>query len=236
MLLLCFTAAFNVLATQNTPTELALCKEQVNNAIIKFENTKKERWSYKISRYENEEGDISSSIEHHLPLAGEPWLLSQINGQLPTKKQIKKFTKNKQAQSKTKNKGGNTQLPLRQLINQESLSLVSNDEHHIVMAFNVHIKKLGKDAIGKLQGKLVYQKDKQFIEKITIWNNADFSPMFTANITDLALTFTFLHIDGAILAKENEMKMKGSFAYFTDINETSIDSFSDYLYQGKPIQ
>jgi hypothetical protein len=30
--------------------------------------------------------------------------------------------------------------------------------------------------------------------------------------------------------------MKGSFAYFTDINETSIDNFSDYLYQGKPRQ
>ena len=76
------------------------------------------------------------------------------------------------------------------------------------------------------------QKDKQFIEKISIWNNAEFSPMFTANITDLAVTFTFLEIDGAVLAKQNEMKMKGSFAYFTEINETSLDSFSDYAYQG----
>jgi hypothetical protein len=103
------------------------------------------------------------------------------------------------------------------------------------MAFNVYIEKLGKDAMGKLQGKLVYQKDKQFIKEITIWNNADFSPMFTANITDLVLTFTFVDINGAVLAKKNEIKMKGSFAYFTEINETSLDSFSGYYYQGTRI-
>jgi hypothetical protein len=108
----------------------------------------------------------------------------------------------------------------------------------MVMAFNVYIKKLGKDSIGKLQGQLIYQKEQQFIEKISIWNNAEFSPMLTAKISDLAITFTFLDINGAILAKQNEMKMKmkGSFAYFTDINETSIDNFSEYLYQGKQLQ
>jgi hypothetical protein len=74
------------------------------------------------------------------------------------------------------------------------------------MAFNVSIKKMGKDSRGKLQGKLVSQKGNQFIEKIPTWNNAEFSPMFTANITDLALTFTFVHINGAVLVKQNEMK------------------------------
>jgi hypothetical protein len=57
--------------------------------------------------------------------------------------------------------------------------------------------------------------------------------MFTANITDLAINFTFSHINGAVLTKQNEMKMKGSFAYFTEINETSLDRFSDYLYKGE---
>ena len=93
------------------------------------------------------------------------------------------------------------------------------------MAFNVYLKRLGEDSSGKLQGKLTYHKSDKFIEKITVWNKAEFSPMLTANITDLTITFTFLHLDGAVLAKNNEMKMKGSFAYFTEINETSLDSF-----------
>ena len=233
LLLICFGAAFNITAAENTTAELISLKEKVNRAIIKVEQTQREFWSYKISRYENEEGDISSSIEQYSPQASEQWLLKQINGQLPTSKQVKNFAIKKQEQNNTKQQGSNIQLKLRELINHESLSLVSTNEKNIVMAFNVQLKKLGKDSIGKLQGQLIYQKDKQFIEKISIWNNAEFSPMFTAKITDLAITFTFSHIDGAVLTKQNEMKMKGSFAYFTEINETSLDVFSDYHYQGK---
>ncbi|MFT6989009.1 MAG: hypothetical protein ACJASL_000975 [Paraglaciecola sp.] len=234
LLLICYCAVFKVIADQSTTTELASFKEKVDRAIIKFENTNKELWSYTVSRYEDEEGDVSSSIEQHFSQTSEPWLLKQINGQLPTKKQINKFAKQKQ--SNTHKKAEHIQLRLRKLINPESLSLVSIDEKHIVMAFNVYMEKLGKDSIGKLQGQLIYQKEEQFIERISVWNNAEFSPMFTAKITDLAITLTFIHINGAILAKQNEMKMKGSFAYFTDINETSINNFSDYLYQGKPRQ
>jgi len=231
LLLLCFGAAFNIMAADNTTEKLASfkdisLKEKVNLAINKVENTQRALWSYNISRYENEEGDISSSLEQYSPQAKEKWLLKQINGQLPTKKQLNNFTKNKQKQK------NNIQIKLRELINHESLSLVSSDEKNIVMAFNVHLKKLGKDSVGKLQGELIYQKNNQFIEKISIWNNADFSPMLTAKITDLAITFTFSHINGAVLTKQNEMKMKGSFAYFTEINESSIDVFSDYIYQG----
>jgi hypothetical protein len=240
LLLICFGAVFNVIAAENTTEELVSLKEKVNSAILKFEKTERKLWSYDVSRYEDEEGDISSSIEQHSPQETEPWSLKQINGQLPTKKQIKSFAKKKlnqeKKQSKPAKQGENIQLPLRELINEKSLSLVSIDEKYIVMAFNVYFNKLGKDSNGKLQGKLVYQKEKKFIEKITIWNNTEFSPMFTANITDLSLTFTFLNINGSVLVKQNEMKMKGSFAYFTEINETSLDNFSGYLYQGKKIQ
>jgi hypothetical protein len=222
-----------MIETENSTVELVLSKEKVHEAIVKFENTQREHWSYSISRYENEEGDITSSIEQYSPRAysknGETWLLKQINGEEPTPKQVKNFAEKKHSdENKT-----NIKLKLRDLINQESLSLVSSDENSIVMAFNVQLKKLGKDSVGKLQGNLIYQKDKEYIEKISIWNNAEFSPMFTANITDLAITFTFVEIDGAVLAKENEMKMKGRFAYFTEINETSLDRFSGYQYLGK---
>jgi len=230
LLLICFAAVSNVLAAKNTTEELVLAKDKVNLAIIKFEHTHREFWSYNVSRYEDEEGDISSSIEQHSPQLSEPWLLIRINGQQPTKKQMRNFAEKKQEQNKKMKQGENIQLKLRELINQESLSLVSTDEKHIVMAFNVYLKKLGKDSSGKLQGKLIYHKDKQFIEKISIWNNETFSPMFSAKITDLAITFTFLDINGSVLTKQNEMKMKGRFAYFTEINESSVDNFSDYLY------
>jgi hypothetical protein len=236
LLLISLSTAFNAISAENTTAELPSLKEKLNDAIIKFEQTKQDLWSYEISRYEDEEGDISSSIAQYSPQASERWVLKKINGQQPTHKQINNFTKKKKEQSNNREQGNNIDLKLRKLINQESLSLISTDEKEIVMGFNVKLTKLGKNSVGKLQGKLIYQKDKQFIEKIYIWNNAEFSPMFTANITELAITFTFSNINGAVLVKQNEMKMKGSFAYFTEINETSVDNFSGYLYQGKKIK
>lgn len=233
LLLVCLGSSFTTLATEYTPDELVSSMEKINHAIIKFEKTERALWSYAVSRYENEEGDITSSIEHYSPHLSTPWLLKKMNGEQPTEKQINDFSEKKQKQASTKKQGSNVQLKLRQLINQESLSLVSTDDDSIVMAFTVNLQKLGEDSKGKLQGQLTYQKDEQFINKISIWNNADFSPMFTAKITDLVITFTFVELNGSILTKKNEMKMEGSFAYFTEINETSLDVFSDYQYQGK---
>lgn len=230
---ICALATITTHAVETPAEELVSIKEKVSRAIAKFDSTESELWSYSVSRYEDEEGDITSSIEQYSPQSTAPWLLKLINGQQPTQKQIKDFAKNKQKQTDKNKQGRNIQLKLRKLINQTSLSIVSSDDINIIMAFNVNLEKLGKDAIGKLQGQLTYQKNEQFIEKISIWNNAEFSPMFSANITDLAIAFTFTHIDGAVLTKQNEMKMKGSFAYFTEINETSQDVFSDYQYQGK---
>lgn len=231
--MLYIAAVFNAVAAPVNDAQLTSLKEKVAAAIVKFEQTPKEDWAFQVSRYEDEEGDVTSSIEQFSPQLTNQWLLKQINGEKPTEKQSTDFVQKKQKQSKAMKEGENTQLKLRKLVNQESLSLISTNERHIVMSFNVDLEKLGKDSQGKLQGKLTYHKQDKFIEEIFIWNKAEFSPMLTANITDLAITFSFVHIDGAILPQQNEMKMKGSFAYFTEIDESSVDRFSDYHYQGK---
>lgn len=239
VLLIGFMFIFTSGANTNATDELDSIKEKINRAISKFEQTERRDWSYTVSRYENEEGDITSSIEQYSPQSNQQWLLKEINGQRPTKQQIKQFSEKKKTQknsNKQKSKQENDiNISLRELINPENLSLVSMDDKQIILAFNVNWQKLGKGSIGKLQGQLTYQKELQFIDNITIWNRAAFSPMFTANITDLVVTFTFIQINGAVLAKKNEMKMKGSFAYFTEINETSLDSYSNYIYLGRQV-
>lgn len=233
LFLVCVSTAFNVLATDVSPQKLRLFKEKINLAIIKAKQTKRTHWAYTVTRHENEEGDISTSIEQHSPQLSKPWLLKQINGKQPTAKQVQNFSDKKNQQTKTKEQGKKLKLSLRELINEQSLEYVSEDNDQLVMAFNVRLKKLGEDAIGKLQGQLTYQKDGQFIDTITIWNSANFSPMFTADISDFVMTMSFIQIDGAVLPKQHEMAMKGRFAFFTEINETSIDIYSDYKYIGK---
>ncbi|MDC0601386.1 hypothetical protein OAP14_00005, partial [Aliiglaciecola sp.] len=57
-----------------------------------------------------------------------------------------------------------------------------------------------------------------------------FSPMFSAKITDFKLTITFDKIDSYILPLQNKLSMKGTFAFFTDIDEESLDTFSEYRF------
>lgn len=218
----------NAKTTNNTNAldDFAVIKEKIKLAMLKFEQTEPRHWSYTLARYENEEGEITSSIEQYSPQLKVPWQLKKINGQQPSKKQIRKFIKRKNKQQ------GNINLSLNELINIESLSLVTMDEQQITLGFAVNWQKLGKDSIGKLQGQLTYQLEKQFIDTISIYNRAAFSPMFSANITDLMVTFRFIAINGAVLSEQNEIKMKGSFAYFSEIDETSSERYTDYRYHG----
>lgn len=203
---------------------------KVTNAITKFEQTHRENWAYKATRFENEEGEITSSIEQYLPLnpPEKQWQLLQINGKSPSKKQEKKFIKKKLKQKESKKSGANYALALREIINIDSLEFISENDSHIKMQFDVYLKKLGDDAKGKLKGHLFYNKHQTFIETMTITSHDEFSPVFSANITDFTLTFNFINIEGDILTQQHDMAMKGTFAFFTEINETSTDTFSDY--------
>ena len=233
LIFLCLTSATNLKDTELALTDLTSLKSTINTAIVKFEKTPRKRWSYQVSRYENEEGDISSRIEQYKPTTSDIWHLKELNGQKPTAKQAKQYLEKKLKSQNANPSEQNFQIKLRELINQESLQVKSENNTHVLMTFNVHLKKLGEDAVGKLKGELAFHKKDAFIERVTIWNKAEFSPMFSAKITDLSITFNFLQINNSVLPESNEMEMKGNFAYFSEINETSIDSFSNYQFVGQ---
>ncbi len=241
-LLLAFLAFFacpiSAETTNKVSEENLTLKEKVEQAISKYEQSTRKNWAYHISSYENEEGDITSSVEQFIPApeVEKQWTLIRMNGETPTQKQIKKFLDNKIKQAKAKDKDqeedSNYSVALREIINLESLTFSSENTSHLKMNFNVYLSELGEDSIGKLQGSLSYNKQHKFIEHINIKNNAEFSPMFSANITELKLAFSFTNINDNVLPLQQEMEMKGTFAYFTEINETSTDSFSNYNYKG----
>ncbi len=231
-----FACPINAETTAEISKNSLTIKEKIGQAISKYEQTTRKNWAYHISSYENEEGDITSSVEHFIPApeVEKQWTLLRINGKAPTQKQIKRFLDNKIKQAKTKDEkeGANYSIALREIINEESLTLSSENTSHMQIKFNVYLSELGEDSIGKLQGSLSYNKQHKFIEHINIKNNAEFSPMFSANITDLKLTFSFININDNVLPLQQDMEMKGTFAYFTEINQTSTDTFSNYNYNG----
>lgn len=208
-------------------------KQNINQAIVSFEQTPKKNWSYQVDRFENEEGEVTSSLERFTPGqdANNQWSLIRINGDKPTKKQQKKFLKTKRDQNNKKQEGNSYSVKFREIIDLETLAYQTETATHVEMSFQVYLSQLGDDTKGKLDGILFYNKQGKFIETITIVNNAEFSPMFSASISELLLTFSFIKINDAILFREQTLEMKGSFAYFVEIDEVSKDTYSDYQYR-----
>ena len=232
---------FNISAayatTQSEPATSKPLHELVDHAIKKFEKTNKQDWTFHVARYENEEGDITSSIERFAPQLNleQPWQLISLNGQTPNKKQKTAFQKEKNE----KQSDHSLRMPLRELIQLETLQLLAETATTKTLQFDVFVKRFGKKASKKLQGQLIYNRKHDFIEQITITNNSDFSPVFSANISDLELVFKFIKIDQFVLPARHEMRFKGTFAYFTEIDETAHDTYSDYQFIGnsnKPIE
>jgi hypothetical protein len=211
----------------------------ISQAITDFEQRARADWSYRVSRYENEEGQISSSIELFDPTkaTGQQWTLLSLNGQSPNNKQLRKFTEKKLAETKQKQteKGGQQSfsVKLRDLIQLESLQLLSSEPQRFQAGFAVYLSQLGAEASQHLHGTLIFDKQQHYIESIEITNTASFSPLFSADIKEFKLTLGFLKIDTAVLPARQELMMKGSFAFFTTIDEVSTVSFSDYHYVGQ---
>lgn len=204
----------------------------IAQAIAAFEATPRSNWSRIVERYENEEGDISSRVERYdasLP-KGQRWVLLKLNGETPSDKEQRKYQQKRQKQydKKTESQESNFSFSLKELILIPTLTLESEDENYLRANFKVSLSQLGDEASNHLQGLLTYNKQQQFIESIDIANTAPFSPMFSAEITELTIQFNFQKIDSAVLPLSNQMTMKGSWAFFTEINEVSKDTYRDF--------
>ncbi len=231
--LACLGVAFGSDAVSTDTQDQTSLKQKIHQAIVTFEQTPRKQWGFQVDRFENEEGDITSSLEQFTPWqdTNKQWSLVRINGNEPTIKQQKAFLKTKRKRANKQQNDKSYSVKFREIINLASLRYQTETATHIEMSFQVTLSQLGDNTKGKLDGILSYNKQGAFIEMITIVNNSEFSPMFSASISELLLTFSFIKIDEAVLFQQQTLKMKGSFAYFIEIDEVSKDSYFDYQYQ-----
>ncbi|MDM7860418.1 hypothetical protein QTP81_07405 [Alteromonas sp. ASW11-36] len=230
LLAICVSVAPSAVVNAVTESQLAVdqFKTTIDQAISNFEATQLNQWSFQVSRYENEEGDETSSIEHFNPqrVNASQWQLLALNNRAPSADEQRDFQQRKQ------DSNSNISLQLRELIQTDSLTVISEDNAYIRASFDVYLERLGADASEYLQGILAFAKDGEFIEQITITNTNSFSPMFAATIDMLELNLAFVKINQSILTQSVELEMQGSFALFTEIDEVSSDVYSDYQFIG----
>ena len=208
-------------------------KEQVLQALQQVKGTSHQDWGYVVKRYENEEGQVTSSIEQFRPDYDYPqrWTLVEKNGRKPSEKEANAFIREKQKREKDKSKG--SAFKLDKMIIKDTLHLISETPNQFEMGFDVLIERLGDEAQENLNGVLVYNKQENFLQQVRINNDEPFSPMFMVDISQFNLTMNFFKVDNAVLPQEFRMDMKGRMSFITDIDEVSVDTFTDYQFVGE---
>ena len=116
----------------NTESMKEALKQQVSQAIEGFEKTDRSAWGFRVSRYENEEGDVTSSVEHYDPSAVDhnQWSLLRINGETPSEKQAQKFVDKKRKET-AKKADKSFSMSLREIIQIDSLQLEAEDQENL---------------------------------------------------------------------------------------------------------
>lgn len=230
LLVICmsFVPGATVSATTQSPLTIENVKATIDQAINNFEATQLDQWAFQVSRYENEEGDETSSIERFNPQQADAarWQLLALNNRSPTLDEQIDFQQRKQDTETS------ISLRLSELIQTDSLVVVSEDKAYIRASFDVYLDRFGADASKHLKGTLAFVKDGEFIEQVEITNTDSFSPMFGATIDKLELDLAFVKINQAVLTQRIALNMQGRFAVFTEIDEVSSDVYSDYQYLG----
>lgn len=225
-LIVCLIA--NQVHSETNKTDLLEYQNNVRASFESFSKTNRKNFYFTISKYENEEGDETSSIENYSPAENiaQSWSLIELNGNTPTKAQIKKYLKNKSNKNdKSKN---NQSISISQLVDIDTLKILTEDNELIKSSFKVGYSRFGEDATSKLDGILIFDKKNHFVKSLEIINNENFSPMFSADIDELKLTFKFIKIKDAILPLNHTMRLIGSMAMFIEIDEISTVDYSNY--------
>jgi len=225
-LIVCVIA--NQAHSETIKTDLLEHQNNVRASFELFSQTNRKDFSFTITKYENEEGDETSSLEKYSPAEdiSQSWSLIELNGETPTKKQVNTYLKNK---SKKKDKSKNNQsISISQLVDIDTLHILSEDNEFIKSAFKVGYSRFGEDAKKKLEGILTFDKKNRFVKNLEIINNDNFSPMFSADINKLKLTLSFIKIKNAILPLGTTMRLVGSMAMFIEIDEISTVDYSNY--------
>lgn len=199
-------------------------KSVVQNAIQRIKDVDKTKWAFELHSYENEEGEITdytAAFNGALP-EGQKWQLLTKDKKPATDKQKRAFIKQRNKDKKT------FSVKLEQLITLDSLQLLDSANEALTASFDVNIPKLGDDAIDKLKGTLIVSPKNHLLKQITITNLAEFSPMAMTNIEQFKMVLTFTEVSEQVLPMSAEMTMRGTFAGFMELNETSKDSYTNY--------
>ena len=128
---------------------------------------------------------------------GSKWVLDSHDGNKPTKKQIKKFSKSHNSESDANGR-----------VDDASWKIVSDDDTYFVVSFKFEKESLPKkhQFLADCTGTAHFNKKSKTLEKATFVNNGPLHIKFFV-VTKLDMFVTYKQVDGNFMIDVESMKM-----------------------------
>ena len=196
-------------------------KHLIESTLKQIERSIHNSSTYKTTKIENINGDISSVIATYDPRRKpqSPWHLITIDGNIPSKDQIEDFLISIDDSKPSK---------LTDFIDLNSLKFREEDANTSTFIFEGRNKKFGDGAIGKLDGTIIIDKKENTLLSMIVVSNSAFSSKFTMDISHWRMEFEFARQGNLAIQTSQKAEMKGTIALFVDIDIKSSVSYTDY--------
>jgi hypothetical protein len=195
----------------------------LDNAFERMNSFNEKDWSFQI--ISNGEED---TVEVFDPLAKTEWSLTSINGKAPSKKQIKAYYREKD-EEEAEDESDDGKLNLHEVIDVTSLRLLKDDGKVAKYSFKPILDDDEADLIGKLEGELWHNKQKDFIERFDFFSKAPFSPMAGVKISSMQTSIRFQEIGEDIFApKEVLSEVSGRAFIVKKLDEKESQIYTNY--------
>jgi len=212
----------------------------VERAMDKMENTPENAFAYTITKKTKEE----NTIERFNPSKpeGERWTLIKKNGDPPTEKDIEEYEKKKLEEKKAaekreeNNNNSNSQMSLRNMIDEKTVTLVKTSENYRTYSFQASADNNGisENMAKGLEGTFQVNKEKKYISSITLNNTEKLSPVFGVSIDSffMQMEFSPLSRNGLIVLRKSIFRMQGKAFLVKNIDTDTTSTYSNYQFIG----
>lgn len=186
---------------------------QLNEAAV----TEHERFAYTQVVSSDEEIEISE----FQPNATPKWQLISVNGAAPNDKQTKKFLKQKQREA-------DSERTFADIVQPGSVVLVEQNAQAVVVEFRPQVERMSDKSAEALVGRAVFAGDREQLQRFSIVNRGEFSPILSMKIEQFNMGFEFVQVDGQTLPKHLMFVMNGKLAGLKRIDVDSKVEYRNY--------
>jgi hypothetical protein len=173
-----------------------------------------------VQRVDGEDGAEISAFE---PTGDPQWTLLSLNGETPTKKDIKKYNKEKVKEAK-RNEGNG----FRDLITKGSVVLKEETIDEVIVTFTPDLDDMSEKAMESMRGEATFRADDGTLSSLTIYSIEPFSPALSVKLEEMNMSFEFEEVMGETLPKRYLFSFRGKVAGLKSFDVDSVVAYSDY--------